>query len=251
MSKRLSRLWLVGFIRCPSQTVLGYYWWSPVTTQQPVWRWLFGCGSLGWINRDKALVPGRGSHCARCLLSHFPYKPKLHEPGMNYSPNSCHAWPLLCYRGSSTDWHPPPPMSSINCVYGYNLCRENEWVLQAWNGCAFLFKDKKGECCTVGLASILSGLVFVPVFVGRYQRRASLIGTAACSILYFTHKTWALYHCEPSSARDWFDFTQWDGWHWSHNPKEKLILLSLSRVVEAGFWISIALTSLASLKKTQ
>lgn len=67
-----------------------------------VWLWVFDCGSLEWISRDKALVPARGSHSGPCLLSHFPDKPNCISqecPG----PNPCPAWPLRCL-GACCDW---------------------------------------------------------------------------------------------------------------------------------------------------
>lgn len=108
----------------------------------------------------------------------------------------------------------------------------------------FLFKDDKCKLCGVGLASILGRLVFVPVAVGGHQLGASLVGTAAHSLLYSTHKTWSsFYHLKPACVdcqlvpgSDLIPHSQMGGTG-AITQKEKLIPLSLSRVVEAGFWI--------------
>lgn len=86
--------WPVGSFRVPSDCA--------VLLLVTVWRWVFDCGSLEWINRDKALVPVRGSHSGPCFLSHFPDKPNCMSQECP-SPNPCPAWPLRCLA-ASRDW---------------------------------------------------------------------------------------------------------------------------------------------------
>lgn len=91
-----------------------------------VWRWVFDCGSLEWISRDKALVPARGSHSGLCLLSHFPDKPNCISqecPG----PNPCPAWPRRCLGFNSL-------LVWVACLGDppfYSLWRNRLWNLAA------------------------------------------------------------------------------------------------------------------------
>lgn len=83
-------------------------------------------------------------------------------------------------------------------------------------------------------------LVFVSACVGRYQlmRFIRWFSRITFSVSPLRHELSApfcqLTACCQALPRS--DFTQWDGWHQSHNPKEKLILLSLSSTWgETGF----------------
>lgn len=85
-------------------------------------------------------------------------------------------------------------------------------------------------------------LVFVSACVGRYQlmRFIRWLSRITFFISLLRHELSAL--SAPPLPAHWLpalpgsDFTQWDGWHQSHNPKEKLILLSLSSIGgETGF----------------
>lgn len=160
---------------------------SAVLLLVTVWRWVFDCGSLEWISRDKALVPVRGSHSGPCLLSHFPRQTQLHQPGMPWPPNPvlrdpCVVWGACC--------HWPPCQFFAPCCYHFLSLESGGW---------FLLLSVAGWVSCGCRAQILSSGTFV------------------------------LFLSAPScQAYQLISHNEMSGMHPSHNPKEKLILLSLS-----------------------